>query len=128
MGYKFEFLNKGGRGDDQPLGQPEATQRADELLAKLSAEKGRLHAELAFFLFSTRIRIAIEGAGPYPDRKGRDALAAMSARMVGAVIEHAWPEQKDAKMDELMKDVDALTEDVFKYLRGLPGAATATKH
>jgi hypothetical protein len=121
MGYKFTFL-KGG--EDRPLGQPEATQRTDELLTKLQEEKGKLYAELAFFLFSTRIRVAIEGTGPYPDRKGRDALAAIAARLVGVVVEHEWPEVKDAKFDELMKDVDALTEQVFEVLRPYP----ATTH
>jgi hypothetical protein len=117
MGYKFTFL-KGG--EERPLGQPEATQRTDELLTKLQAEKGKLHAELAFFLFSTRIRVAIEGAGPYPDKKGRDALAAMAARLVSAVVEHEWADTKDAKFDELMADVDGITAEVFKVLRPMP--------
>src|SRR5687768_13492079 len=116
MGYKFTFLSNGDRG---PLGQPEATQKTDELLTKIAAEKGKLHAELAFFLFSTRIRIAIEGAGPYPDRKGTDALAAMSARLVAAVVEHEWPE-KDEKLTEIMQDVEGMTAEVFKVLRPMP--------
>lgn len=126
MGYKFTFLQSGETAGRE-LGQPEATRRTDELLTKLREEKGKLHAELTFFLFSTRIRVNIEGAGPYPDKKGRDALASMAARLVGAVVEHAWPEKQDEKFTELMADVDELTEQVFKVLRPMPVTVGGSK-
>lgn len=112
MEHKFTFLTgNNGRAPDNPLGQPAATKKTDELLAALAERKGRLYAELAFFLFSTRIRVALDGRG-----KLTDALAAMAARLVSAVLEDKWGPAKDDKMDELMVDVEEMTVEVFKFL------------
>lgn len=105
--YQFKFLSR--NHDTDKLAHPQACMKVDQLLDGLRERKGKLHAELVFFMISMKLRLNIE-----PDTKARDALAALSARMVSAVLEETSAEGASSeRLSDLMADVDEVLDEVL---------------
>lgn len=104
---ELKFVRRGG--SSRPFfNQPELVKLTDERFAALEEKKGKFYAEVGYFLFMTRLHVTLQ-----KDDKLADAASRNVARFVSMVMEEVYKDESDAKLSELMKDVDHITEVVM---------------
>lgn len=105
MGLKF--INRRGATVQGAL-LPELVTLVDERFAALEESKGKLYAETAYFLFMFRLHITLQRDG-----KLADASASHAARYTETVLREFYKDDADAKLEELMGDVDRITGETM---------------
>lgn len=103
---ELKFIRRGETSRE--FNQPELVRLTDERFAALAEKEGKFYAEIAYYLFMSRLHVSL-----HKDDKLANAASTNVARFVSAVVEEVYKDNSDDRMAELMKDVDAITEEVL---------------
>lgn len=109
---KLKFVKRNNH-DAELLLQPAAVEALDAEFVKLEEQKGRIFAELSYFLFTSRIFYA---AMPDSMLKLGNVAASLNGRLATEVFLHIYGAKFGDKLDEAMEDVSGITERVLPKL------------